>query len=138
MLTRKGIALCVPDDEEARPGRSTARPHPQRCSARAEARTRRRCANTDRVQTGYRLSPAPRCCRRTEPKGTRMAGRTAAEISEQARDAAHTRWGRTTPEERQAHAAMMRNSPGFLDARVREIVDRAPELTPEQRQKLAA
>jgi acyl-CoA reductase-like NAD-dependent aldehyde dehydrogenase len=43
------------------------------------------------------------------------------------------RWAGKTPEERSEHARRIRNS---LEAHIAAVVDRAPELTPEQIEKL--
>lgn len=58
--------------------------------------------------------------------------------AQRARTAAHARWAKTTSEQRSAHGRAMARGRTDLDAFVRAIVDRAPELTAEQRARLAA
>lgn len=55
--------------------------------------------------------------------------------TERARVASTARWSRTPAPERSAHARRIRTD---LEAYVRAVVDRAPELTDDQRTRLAA
>lgn len=60
---------------------------------------------------------------------------SAEQRAERARTASRARWARTTPDERSAHGRAVRTD---LDAYVRAVVDRAPELTTDQVARLAA
>lgn len=60
---------------------------------------------------------------------------SAEQRTERARKAGRARWANATPEQRSAHGRAIRTD---LDAHVRAVVDRLPELTAEQRARLAA
>jgi hypothetical protein len=56
-----------------------------------------------------------------------------ASLSDAAAELAHKRWKDSTAEQRAAHGRMMRRA-----LAVKEIVDQAPNLTPEQVAKIRA
>lgn len=60
-----------------------------------------------------------------------------SDISEQARQMAKTRWERATPEERSAHAKMMRSAQKPVQERFYDMVDPRRELDEETREELA-